>query len=71
MLIFGGSFTSNLRFNDTYILKTSKDFFIFWKSEMNKKYNVYLINNSIHLNKGGIVGEEEDFVLIRFTKIFI
>jgi len=38
---------------------------------MNKKYNVYLINNSIHLNKGGIVGEEEDFVLIRFTKIFI
>jgi len=29
MLIFGGSFTSNLRFNDTYILKTSKDFFIF------------------------------------------
>lgn len=25
MLVFGGYYTSNLRFNDTYMLKTSKN----------------------------------------------
>jgi hypothetical protein len=33
-----------------------------------KKYNVYLINNSIHLHEGRIVGGKKIFFLIRFNK---
>ena len=36
-----------------------------------KKYNVYLINNSIHLHEGRIVGGEEDFLFDLFQQEFL